>query len=223
MALSIKFPIVDDHVIVAADGALGPRERAAAFVSLAARDIAAIDARNAAAIGSAIPHETFVDGAATNDLMRASERSEIMARWKVEVGVIEWIWDALHSAGPIKTGAYRASARLYADGREVGSPREAIGAREVMIVSTVPYARKIERGAKGYSPGKVYESVAQAARARFANAARVKFTFAEPEGPAPGLDHWAAAHARRAFSHPQRRAAQSARNRRQPAILVFLG
>lgn len=223
MALSIKFPIVDDHVVIAVDGALGPRERAAAFTSLVARDIERIDARNAAAIGVRIPRETFVDGVATNDLTRAGEHSEIVTRWRVEVGVVEWIWEAVHSAGRVKSGAYRASALLYADGREVATPGETIGAREVLILPTVPYARKIERGLKGYGPGKVYEAIAQAARARFANAARVKFTFAEPEGAAPGLDHWAAAHARRVVAHPGRAAAQHAKNRRQPAILVFLG
>jgi hypothetical protein len=223
VALAVKFPVVDDRIVVAADGMLGPRERASAFASIVRADIARIDAANARLAGARLPHKTYVDGAEVASLAAATQRSEIVARWELGVAAVAFVLDILREAGPAKTGAYRASARLYVDGRGAQSAEEAAGAREALILSTVPYARKIERGRNGYAPGKVYEAAAQAARARFGNVARIKFTYAEPEGPAPGLDAWAAAHARRAFTHPRRQASQAAKNRRQPAILILFG
>jgi hypothetical protein len=183
---------------------------------MAAASIADIDASNDAALGRDVAYRTFVDGHATPNLRVATQNSVIVARWELGAGVIAYIADLLSKAGPALTGAYRRSMRIYADGVEIDDQDKAIGAREVLFLSTVPYARKIERGLKGYAPGHVYEAVAAMANARFSNIARIKFTFAEPEGPAPALDAWAAR------SGSARRGGRDRRARRQPAILVML-
>lgn len=216
MATQVKFPVVDRRIVFDGSGVFSPQTRAQAFARMAAASIAEIDASNDAAIGRDVAYRTFVDGHATPKLRVATQNSVIVARWELGAGVIAYIADLLSKAGPALTGAYRRSMRIYADGVEIDDPDEAIGAREVLFVPTVPYARKIERGHKGYAPGHVYEAVAAMANARFSNIARIKFTFAEPEGPAAALDAWAAR------SGSARRGGRDRRARRQPAILVML-
>lgn len=216
MAAKVKFPVVDRRIVFDGSGIFSPQMRAEAFARMASSSIAEIDASNDAAVGRDVAYKTFVDGHATPNLRVATENSVIVARWELGAGVIAYIADLLAHAGPALTGAYRKSMRIYADGVEIDDPDKAFGAREVLFLSIVPYARKIERGLKGYAPGHVYEAVAAMANARFSNAARIKFTYAEPEGPAPLLDAWVA----KAASSQKRGGA--AKNRRQPAILVFL-
>ena len=95
----------------------------------------------------------------------------------------------------------------------------------MLFVPTVAYARKIERGKGKYAPGHVYEAVAAMANARFSNVARIKFTYAEPEGPTPGgypfLDDWARRFAS-VHGSARKQRAQIRKNRRQPAIVVYL-
>jgi len=216
MAAQVKFPVVDRRIVFDGSGVFSPQTRAQAFARMAAASIADIDASNDAALGRDVAYRTFVDGHATPNLRVATQNSVIVARWELGAGVIAYIADLLSKAGPALTGAYRRSMRIYADGVEIDDQDKAIGAREVLFLSTVPYARKIERGLEGYAPGHVYEAVAAMANARFSNIARIKFTFAEPEGPAPALDAWAARSGR------ARRGRRDRRARRQPAILVML-
>jgi hypothetical protein len=221
MATSFKFPVVDQRVVFDGAGIFGPEARAEAFANMARASIEEIDRENDAAVGRDVHYRTFVDGHETSNLREAKETSVILARWELGAGVVSYIWDLLGKSGPVLSGKYRASARMYADGVEIDDPDKAIGAREVLFLPIVPYARKIERGKGGYAPGHVYEAVAAMANARFSNVARIKFTYAEPEGPAPALDVWASRHASMESS-PRRRRAQLQKNRRNPAILVYL-
>lgn len=234
MPLIVKFPITAERTIFDLP-AFSEEARATAFQRLAAKRIAQIDDENARAAGRVIPRQLFVDHAETTSLTPAKSTSIIVARWSVGVAAVDWIWDTLRIAGPKLTGHYRESARMYVDGVESRDPRDAVGAREVLFVSVVPYARKIERGKKGYAPGHVYQSVAQAAQARFGNAALIKFTYAVPEGAAPELRRWAMGHAHGAgpagwkrrgvtqlAADLSKQRVQTIKNLRQPAIAVFL-
>ncbi|ATQ67732.1 MULTISPECIES: hypothetical protein [Methylosinus] len=218
MALSFRFPISDERVVIGVGGAFGPEVRARAFADMVRQDVARIDDENARAAGARLPYDISIDRSGA-DFSRITVKSEIVARWRLGHGAVEFIWRMLRNSGPHKSGAYRASMRCYADGREIKDPTEAAGAREVMFLSIVPYARKIERGQKGYSPGKVYEAVAQAAKARYGKAAIIKFTYATPAGPAPALTSWAA---RSATAASQRKRKGRDNPLRQPAILIFL-
>jgi hypothetical protein len=223
MALRVKFPIVDRRVAFTSNGVFSPDTIAREFSRMVREDIARIDRENAAVAGHKLPLSTFVDGAEKEPLPAAvDQKSTISARWEVSIGAISYVCELLQGSGPVLSGAYRRSYRIYADGREVASWSDIpIGTREVLIVSTVPYARKIERGRGGYAPGAVYQAVAAMAAARYGNAARIKFTFAEPEGPAPLLDAWAKGHAARVGS-PRKQAAQLSKDRRNPAIIFYL-
>jgi len=212
MALNFRFPVVSERVVFGSGNIFSPEAQARAFAALASKDIKRIDDANAVIVGRPLARKLFVDDKPTTDLYIAKSTSVIIARWSIGVEAVRYIWNLLHGAGPFKSGAYRASARMYADGVQIDNPDDAVGAREVLFVPLVPYARKIERGLAGYAPGKVYEAVAAQAKSKFSRAARIKFTYAEPEGSAPSFD-------------PRRggRRSAAAQNRRQPAILVFLG
>jgi hypothetical protein len=228
MALSVKFPILTERTVFSLP-ALSEQGVLSAFRRLAEAKIARVDAENAAAAGLRLPRRLIVDGVAAPNLARIKSSSLIVARWSVGVAAVDYIFNLLHGAGPLRSGRYRDSMRMYIDGAESKDPRDAHGAREALFLSTVPYARKIERGQKGYAPGHVYEAVADMARARFGDAARIKFTYAEPEGPAPLLDAWVAKSAVRASATRRWRRSAGAvfmrdidKKRRQPAIVVLM-
>lgn len=218
MAATSKFPIISRKIVFAGNGVFSPETRARAFREATGQSIREIDASNDAAIGHDVQYKTFVDGRPA-DLSAARETSTILARWDLTPGVISYIDSLLANAGPVKTGAYRKSRVIYADGVEIDDPAQAVGAKEVMFMSLVPYARKIERGHKGYAPGAVYQAVAAIAAGRFGNVARIKFTYAEPEGAAPALRAWASKSAAR---HGRKQRQQTVKNLRQPAIVVYL-
>lgn len=205
--MRVKFPVVDEKIVFGARAPLGEEALRRHFASLVRKSIAEIDAQNDRLVGQNVEYHTTVDGSQTDMLERVKFGGTISARWDLGAGVVAFIWDLLQNSGPRKTGRYRASVRLFVDGRETRDPQTAIGAKEALFVAGVPYARKIERGKKGYAPGKVYEAVAQQASRRYGNVARIRFTY----------------HATRAVTGSLSRAERRAVNdERQPAILVYL-
>jgi hypothetical protein len=219
MALRVKLAPINSKVIFEADGPASRETIGKAFAEMVAKDIARIDRENTAIIGRKVPHSTAINSAEVAAIPGFIDpAAHVVARWQIEVGAVAYAWDALHRAGPVLKGAYRKSHRIYADGAEVSGPDDTAGAREVLILSIVPYARKIERGRKGYAPGSVYQAVTALTAARYGNIARIKFTYAEPEGPAPALDAWAATSPTAAM---QRKRKGRDNPRRQPAILFY--
>jgi hypothetical protein len=223
MALSVKLTPISSKTVFSGDGVGSPETIGKAFAKMAREDIARVDRENEAAAGGKLALTMRVAGAevaAIPDFVDPA--ATISAQWEVANGAVAYAESLLEVAGPRRTGRYRKQHAIYADGVAVASVADVPpGAREVMIVSLVPYARKIERGAKRYSPGAVYQSVAALVAARFGNVVLVKFTFAVPEGPAPLLDAWAAGRGSVATSLRKRRA-QIAKDRRNPAIVIYL-
>lgn len=225
MAARLKYPVVNRTVVFQGNHVFSPEVRRARFAEIVGEQIEQIDRSNDAALGHDVHYRTFVDGKESARLANVRDGGSIEARWELGVGVIDYIADMLAKSGPRLTGRYRATFKVYADGKEIQDTIDAIGAREVLFVPTVAYARKIERGQGGYAPGHVCEAVAAMANARFSNVAKIKFTFAEPESPTPPvdpyLDYWARRNAARQ-SGARKRRAQLQKNRRQPAIVIYL-
>jgi len=218
MAVRAKLPVINRQIVFVGDGVFSPETRARAFADMVSASIAGIDQANDEALGRDVPYRTFVDGRETRNLRSGNVASEIVARWELAAGVFAYIDDLLTHAGPVLTGAYRKAHVIYADGVEIEDPDKAIGAREVLFFALAPYARKIERGKKGYAPGHVYEAVAAMAKARFSNVALIRFTYQAPEGDAGSLGVWATRNA----VHARKPRQQAQKNFRQPAILVYL-
>lgn len=228
MAARTKFEAFDARVVFNGDNIFGEAAKADAFVYMAKRDIAHYDKHNAEAFGRPVPYTTKVDGVETKNLFVAKSNSRIEVKWDFGLEIVEWIYELLVRVAPYGSKPkrspeihFRNSFRIYADGKEINDTKDAFGAREVLIVSVVPYARKIERGLKGYAPGRVFQEVAALAKLRFTNTARIKFIYAEPEGPAPLLDSWAEQNAAKEPSN-RKTVMKYAKNRRNPAILIYL-
>ena len=88
----------------------------------------------------------------------------------------------LQAAAPVRSGRYRRSFIVIADGREVPATDPALGrARMVQIVNTQPYSRKIEVGAKGFTAhrGLFEQKAKRAVNRRFPALVRAHVRFVE--------------------------------------------
>lgn len=224
MAVVTKFVPMDRDVLFSGAG-LSEAEMAQALAAFARDEIEAAERQNEAALGRAVPHETVVDGVRGASLAQVTARSTIVAAFDLGSDVVTWAYQEAVKHAPVRSGAFRRSIRIYADGTEVSGP-EAVSPNvdEVVIVSVAPYARKLEGGAgkkhmSAQAPDGVFEAVAALASKRYGNQARIRFSYRSPTGGASGLETWARGNAaQRDGSAAQRR--QYQRNTRQPAIII---
>lgn len=214
--ITTRFQPLERDVLLRFAVGMSPEEQSAALVEFAAGVIAEAEASNEAVLGRATPYETIVDGARGVPLSSVKPNGAIVAIFDLGSDVIQWIFDELRRTAPVLTGAFKESIAVYVDGAEVsGPPAIPPGAREVVFVATVPYARKIERGQSRMAKDGVFEAVSALARRRFGNIANIRFSYRSPLGGDTRLEKWA-----RAKNRAKR--GQAARDRRQPAIIVSL-
>ena len=225
MAVRARIEVLSRETIFRPGSGLSPREISARFAAFAASGIAEIDAGNAKVAGHPLPHSTVVDGRETEALASVKPNGVIVAEWTLTADVVQYVWDQLQAAAPRRTGRFAKSQRIYAYGGEVEGPDQAIGAAEVVIAPTVPYARKIEGdfskagNAWATNPNGLYHAVAALANAKFGNIARIKFSPREVLGGATDLAAWAEGHSA-AIGHERKREKQHARDSRQPAVVI---
>ncbi|MBW7965315.1 hypothetical protein [Bradyrhizobium sp. BR 10261] len=167
----------------------GPDVRAQILAD-AARDILVqTDAENAAAIGTAIPHRTVVDGVPTEDLERVHAEGLIARTYDLMPAVLlqigNWLWQ--HS--PVRSGRYQHSHRLEADGEGIAAVTEgwslpglSPNLKEFTFLSTVHYAPLIEPhgdepGESRQAPDGVYQVIALLAKEMFAGIATITFEY----------------------------------------------
>lgn len=233
MTISTRITPISRDILFRPGFGLSPAEISAQIASFARDQIAAIDASNSVLAGHAVEHETFVDGAPSNDLAKVRPDGTIVATWELVSDVVQYCWDQVIAHSPVLTGEFKKSQRIYADGVEVDGPEGAQGADEVVIASTVPYARKIEgigrkiegigqkKGESSQAPQGVYEVVAGMASSRYGNIASIKFSAREIIDGNTSLQQWAARHSSKAET-PRKQAAQRTRDARQPCIVIRL-
>ncbi|MFA7279813.1 MAG: hypothetical protein WC100_06935 [Sterolibacterium sp.] len=222
--LTAKFDLIDVRRIV--DELKGtPAEQSAALAKFAQEEIAEADGINRRAYGKPIPHTTFVDGRETPNLATVKPNGVIVAEWNFAEEIIAWCYKELRNQAPVLSGEYRDSITIFADDVAVESPAAAASAEQVVIVATVPYARKLEgiAGPKYMSsqaPDGIFQVVAAIAKKRFGNQAKIYYTFRGVRGR-NSLESWA-------FSNAQKRARgtggfrrQFEKNIRNPAILII--
>ncbi len=224
MAISARFMPMARELLIDPGASLSPEAQAKAFAAFVRTDIARVDAANAEAAGSPIPHHTFVDGRETDDLESVRPDGVIVARWDLLVDVVREVYEMIRAASPVRSGRFRDSQTIYADGHAVDTPEETIGADEVVIASTVPYARKIEgmghaKPESPKAPDGVYKAAAALAQAKFGNLARIKFSSREIVGGGTDLERWATGYVS-AIMHERKRAKAKARDERQPAVIL---
>lgn len=200
-------------------------DRSAAIATFARQALAEADATNTATAGHPVPHTTLVDGRQTEDLDTVKPDGTIIFDFGLDLqnDVIQWIYDQLRLHAPVRSGRFRSSITVYADGQEVQPGTKAPDAQDWIFLALVPYARKIEGGRKPpqskQAPNGVFEVVAAMAAARFGNIAKVRFTYQNPIGGASDLETWAAKHSAAMEGHKAQRR-QYDKDTRQPAVLV---
>ena len=228
MTITTRFDPIGKDIFFGADSELTPEGQALALAAFAAEAIAEADAQNKAALGRAVPRQTYVDGSAARSLASVRATSIIVAEFELATDVVQYVWDEVQKHSPVLTGAFKVSQKIYADGAEVAGPVEAVAANpdEIVIVSDVPYARKIEGvpGSKNHSkpqssqaPGGVYQVVAVLAAARYGNSAKIRFSFRAPISG--GLDQWARKHSGKAEGKAKQHR-EHQKDIRQPAIII---
>ncbi len=160
--------------------------------SFAAQAIAEVDASNRNILGRLPPPTITVDGRSGADLARVDlTHGLIVVDWDIVGDVLVWIGETLRERSPFRSGRYRDSHTLFADGVEVDIGGQVPQASEYVFLNPVPYARKIEigqtRSGRAFViqvPNRIYERTAADARARFGNVASIKDTYRAPLGGA---------------------------------------
>ena len=169
-------PISRDIEVMIAQ-VLSPQARSQHLADMARQGLGDAKAVNRSVFGRETPHETFVDGAKTDNIDSVKPDGRIAFEFSLFGEVLGWIGNELVMNSPILTGQYARSHILLADGIEIEPGSVPEDAREYVFVNTVPYARKIERGLSPQAPDGVYQAIAAVAARRFGNIARISFSY----------------------------------------------
>lgn len=162
----------------AADRLLSPAARSRQIANLARRALGEAQEHNRSVLGYVPDHDTFVDHRRGAPLESVDpDRGVIVFAFELQLGLFAEIGRLLVLHSPVLTGEYQDSHRLYADGVEVSGFDPKLKAEEWVFASTVPYARKIERGQSDQAPDGVYEAVAALASNRYKNLATIRFSY----------------------------------------------
>ncbi len=212
----------DISLIIAEELSPEAQSRQVAAMARQLRDEAV--ATNRALTGEEPTWTTIVDGraGATEDTVKVPGRIDY--EFDAGADVVSYVVGLIVKTAPKLSGRYAKSVAIYADGVEVETAQAASDAEEIVVVSTVAYARKIESGRKGYAPGGVFEGAAAMAMSRYGNMASIKLTFASPLGGGTHLEAWASKtkQTRKRFKGGAGKAEanRNAWNRRNPAIQI---
>jgi hypothetical protein len=226
--ITTKFDALDTTKILRDMVGFTNAEKSVALAGFARAEIEIYDRANTAALGAKVPYETFVDGVKSSNLLSVRPDGVIVAEWDIGVELVRWIYTTLREKAPVLKGDYRDSITIFADDRAVADPAGAVGVDQVVIMSTVPYARKLEGVAgKKYmssqAPDGVFQVVAAMAKRRFSNQAKISYTFRNIGGMTSSLEGWASG--RRTTNSKRFGAAKSRRqyekDTRNPAILIM--
>jgi hypothetical protein len=156
---------------------LSPQARSAALAAYARDKLAEVQAGYRARRGTVPDHETFVDGRQGANVDSVRPDGTIVFEFALLQGAIAEIGELLARHSPVRSGRYRRGHVLLADDREIAPEAAPINASEFVWLNVEPYARKIERGLSRRSPDGVYRMVADVAARRFANLARIRFSY----------------------------------------------
>lgn len=175
-----------ERLDVAAGGLSGPEVSALLARTARAERDAVVSAARTRTGGVAPAVQTSVDGSpgASEETVRPDGVILIEYRYLAEIagGVLA----DLKARAPVRTGAYRDAFAVFVDGREADLSAIGFGTREVAVVNTQPYARRIEIGRKRGGgpfvvqvPDRFVERTALAAAGALRGIARVRFTYRE--------------------------------------------
>jgi hypothetical protein len=187
MSLKTKLKPIDSDIEVLLAETLSPEARSKALAAFARKELKAAQEFNAAALGYTPTHTTAVDGrmGASEDSVKPDGR--ILYEFDLLNGVFAWIGEQLVKHAPFKSGRFMRSFLFFADDQVVAPGAALPEAHEYVFISTVPYARKLERGYSDQAPDGVFEVVAKLAKNRYKGEATIRFSYRRVAENASGL------------------------------------
>jgi hypothetical protein len=176
MPIRVRVQPIQRDIQLLLDDLKSPQQRSQALADFARDEIDDAKTINRQALGYDPPVTIYVDG--TKGAPLDSVKNVIVADFELVGQLVLWIHGQLQMHSPVRTGRYKESHALFADGHQVDPIGPTIPiADEYVFVNLVPYARKIERGLSPQAPDGVYQVVAHLAQAEFRNVARVTFSY----------------------------------------------
>ncbi|WP_062017782.1 hypothetical protein [Aureimonas sp. AU4] len=175
------------EIALLVDEFASPKARSKMLADFAREQIEVTTIENSQALGRLIAKpRVSVDGRAGAPLGSVRPDGKIVAVWNVETQAVRWILQALEEESPRLSGAYQDSHTVFADGAELrlSSTGDIPDAREYVIASDLPYARKLDPkdglpARSKQAPRGVYAAVAAVASTRFDGEADIRFMFRE--------------------------------------------
>lgn len=177
MALRTRVQPIDREVVLHLTQDLSPQGRSAILAEVAGDMISEAKETNRRVLGTVPPLTVFVDGKEGAALTTVKPDGIIRGEFELVNEALAWITTQLQKHSPVLSGRYAKSHELFADGVDTENPNAAPPAEEYVFISTVPYARKIERCQSSQAPDGVYQVVATLAQRRFGNVAKVTFGY----------------------------------------------
>lgn len=205
-----------------------PQGAKKAFVAIARQERDRAVAQNTRALGRKPTYTTSVNGHIGAHEDRVTLPGTIIYEFDIATQMVAEIVGLLKKHSPVFKGRYRESFAVFVDGTEVADPMLATADyQEVVILSTVAYARKIERGLSKQTPNGVFQVVAAMASRKYSAIASIKFSYGSPLSPSSThLEAWArkTGQTRERFARGGNKAEfdRGEWNRRQPAIQIRL-
>lgn len=189
MALKTRLEPFDlsRDVLVAAE--LTASGQAKLFQQAAREELAKGQDRNRSALGYVPPHHTTVDQARGAAIENAKPDSTIIFEFQLIETALVFIGQLLEKHSPVRSGRFRSSFMLFADGVEADPAKPPPAADEYAWINSQPYARKLERGLSPQAPEGVADVVATLAKRRWGNIANIRFSFRA--FPAGAVGRWA--------------------------------
>jgi hypothetical protein len=177
MTVQTRIEPIDRDIALMLSEELSPQGQSKVFAEFAGEQIEDAKQTNRQILGRMPRYTVAVDGRAGAPLETVKPDGVISAEFELFDDVLVWIADQLEKHSPRLTGKYAMSHTVFADGVEVDVGAKIPDAQEIVFISTLPYARKIERGESSQAPDGVYQVVATLAQRRFGNIAKVTFSY----------------------------------------------
>jgi hypothetical protein len=176
MPLRARVQPVTRDIQLLLDDLKSPQEQQRTLAQFAREEIEDAKTINREVLGYDPPLTIYVDG--NKGASIESVKNVVVGDFALVATLILWIHNQLQMHSPVRTGRYKQSHALFADGRQVDPIGPEIPfAEEYVFVNIVPYARKIERGSSPQAPDGVYQVVAHLAQQQFRGFGRITFSY----------------------------------------------
>ncbi len=221
MPITTKIQPIDKDIQLVLNEELSKAAQNAIFQQYARDQIEKVKLANAKAMGRVPKYTVSVDGRFGASITTAKVPGTIVAEFEITTEALLWIAQQIEIHSPLKSGRFRNSSVLLADGALISAWGDIPDAEEYVFINSQPYARKIEAGKSSQAPDGVYQAVATLAHGRFgANVAKITFGYRPLISGA--VHDWAGTKSAAAHAGRYKKRGVGAQEwlRRQPAVIV---